>query len=115
MSRINRFPTHIDPKQLQRGRENHDVLREQYEYDQQHAQQRRMEMAGRQKSPTGIVRAALPVDDAKTAVGELNRKLDEALDEVERAMQRGQLAGRGAATDDDLHRSAALRKRKGGA
>lgn len=40
------------------------------------------------KTPTGIKRAKLRTSEAKTAVGSLNQKLDEALDEVRLAMQR---------------------------
>ncbi|MGD9958148.1 hypothetical protein [Nocardioides sp.] len=40
------------------------------------------------KTPTGINRAKLRTDEAKTAIGSLNQKLDSALDEVREAMLR---------------------------
>lgn len=45
-------------------------------------------MGDREKSPTGIVRSRLNLDEAKSALGALNRKLDEAIDEVRVAFQR---------------------------
>lgn len=45
-------------------------------------------MAGREKSATGIVRGRYRFDEAKSAIGALNLKLDEAIDEVRLAFQR---------------------------
>lgn len=105
-----RMRGHVPQDQLQRGRENVAAIREQREQEQQLAQRRRQEMADREKNPTGIVRARLNVDGAKSALGELNRKLDEAIDEVRMAFQReAQVTEAGnMAREDDAKRAPAL-------
>lgn len=118
MSRTNpvlrRQARYIDPEQLQRGRENADVRRAETEHNQQ---QGVWNMAKRDRSPMGFKRVdTRAAEEGFTAYGDLNARLDEALDEIDAAMKRGRLASdTGGATDDDLRRSAALRNRKAGA
>jgi hypothetical protein len=64
------------------------AIRAQHEAEQSHAQQRREDMAGRDKSPTGIGRGRYKFDEAGAAVGSLNRKVDEAIDAVAQAFDR---------------------------
>lgn len=64
------------------------ALREQSRQEQQRAMERLRAMSGLDKSPTGIVRGRYKFGEAKSAVGSLNQKLDEAIDEVRLAFQR---------------------------
>lgn len=70
-------------------------------------------MANRETSPMGFHRAQLRTGNALEAVGSLNERLDEALDEVRVAMQREaqQRQGESAQHSDDAGRSPALRGR----
>jgi septum formation inhibitor MinC len=92
------------------------ALREQAEQDQQFAQERQRAMAGRDKSPTGIVRGKYRFDEAKSALGGLNRKIDSSIDEVAEAFKReAALAEADKATRaDDAKRAPVLGGNKAG-
>lgn len=62
------------------------------------------------KTPTGIKRASLRTDEATTAIGSLNQKLDSALDVVREAMLREREAKQAerAERSDDATRAPAL-------
>jgi hypothetical protein len=90
------------------------ALREQAAAERQYAENRRQEMAGRDKSPTGIVRGRYQFDEAKGRLGGLNRKIDSAIDEVAEAFKReAALAEADKATRaDDARRAPVLENRK---
>lgn len=118
MSRTNpllrRQARHTDPAQLERGRENFAALRAQHEYDHQQATWKAQEMAKREKSPMNFNRVdTSAAEEGLIAYGELNARLDDALDEIDQAMKRGRLAQASGTSDDDLRRSTALRNRRG--
>jgi hypothetical protein len=92
------------------------ALREQAEREHRFAEDRRLEMAGREKSPTGIVRGKYKFGESKSALGGLNRKIDSAIDEVAEAFKReAALADADKATRaDDARRAPVLGGNKAG-
>lgn len=85
------------------------ALRDQHETELRNAQRTR-EDDDMPNTPTGIKRAKLRTDEAKSAVGSLNQKLDAALDEVRQAMERErqQAEATRAQRSDDARRASAL-------
>ena len=72
-------------------------------------------MAGRDKTPTGIVRGRYKFDEAGSAMGSLNRKVDEAIDEVSKAFdrERQMTEADNTARQDSAKRAPVLGNRRG--
>lgn len=85
------------------------ALRDRHETELRKAQQIR-EDEDMPTTPTGIKRARLRTDEAKSAVGSLNQRLDAALDEVRVAMERERQQAEAVRTQrsDDARRASAL-------
>lgn len=89
------------------------ALRDRHQAEQERAK-RRAAMPKREKSPTGIERGVYDIDGARSAVGSLNRKVDEAIDEVAKAFerQRHTEAAAGMTRQDDAKRAPVLDNRR---
>jgi hypothetical protein len=90
------------------------ALREKAAAEHQFAEDRRLEMAGRDKSPTGIVRGKYRFDEAKGRLGGLNRRIDSAIDEVAEAFKREAAMAQAdkATRADDARRAPVLGNRR---
>lgn len=106
--RMNRRPS---PTHLERGRENVAAINEQHERDREAARLWEQTMTKRDQSAMGFART--DTSRAQAALdgwGELNAALDEAVDEIEKAMGRERLAANAGRLDrGDLGRAPALR------
>ena len=93
--------------------ERAEALRQQHQAEMDRAAQRRYEMAGKEKSVTGLIREPLDFDSAEDALGALNVELNEALDDIRQAKQRVEVSQESAASRRarDAERASALRER----
>jgi hypothetical protein len=94
--------------------ERSDSLRDQHQAEQNRAREAAA-MPKREKSPTGIQRGQYDIDGARSAVGSLNRKVDEAIDEVAAAFERQRHveAAAGMTRQADAKRAPALDNPRG--
>lgn len=111
---LDRRTRHVPEDQIDRGRANLRARQQQIEFEHQQAIWKGQEMANREKSPTGILRAQLDVEGARAALGMLHRKLEEAADEVREAVQReAQMTElKRTLTSEDAQRAPAMARRK---
>lgn len=108
-----RDASRVSPARFEEAHEANEWRREQTRREQWLAEQRRAEMANKETAPTGIVREPLNIDGANAALGELNRALGEALDDLERGRQRSKTAEttKAARRNKDARRAPAMKGR----
>lgn len=108
-----RDPQQVSPARFEQAHAANEWRREETRREQWLAEQRSLEMANKEVSPTGIVRESLNIDGANAALGELNRALGEALDDLERGRQRSKTAEttKAARRNKDARRAPALKGR----
>lgn len=103
----------VPPSRFEDGQRNQEWHETERERSIALAEHWRTEGMKKEVSGTGVTRARLRTQEAQTAVGALNRRMDEAFDEVRAALSRESLARQGGAAERsaDASRSSALRER----